>query len=86
VLAILIPTIWLTLAAFFVLLCRMAARGDEDVASPPMARIMLSPRGTFVISQPARRRTAATSCHTGARTGRGAVRTQRAAHSGRQRP
>ena len=49
---------------------------DEDIAasSPPMARITVSPRGTFVISQPARRRTAATSCHTGTGIGRRAVR------------
>jgi hypothetical protein len=85
VLAILIPTIWLVLAAFFVLLCRMAARGDEDIAasSPPMARITVSPRGSFVISQPARRRIAATGCRTA-----GARRpfvSERTAHSGRQR-
>jgi hypothetical protein len=88
VLAILIPTVWLTLAAFFVLLCRIAARGDRDVAaaSPPIPRITLSEGGRLVLAPSANRRLAAGTCR--ARTSRRLLateRTERTAHSGRPR-
>ena len=46
-LSLLIPIAWLTVAAFFVILCRMAARGDEalaleQAAAPPRRRTALA--------------------------------------------
>ena len=34
---VLIPLVWLAVAAFFVILCRMAARGDASAAVPAHA-------------------------------------------------
>jgi hypothetical protein len=86
VLAILIPTVWLTLAAFFVLLCRMAARGDKDIAaaSAPMARVTSSRRGTLVIAPAAHHHTPARTRRPG--TAPRLLARERTAHSGRQRP
>jgi hypothetical protein len=87
-LVIIIPAVWLTVALFFVALCRMAARGDADAVLADAHRH--EEFGALrVPTQPlprARLRRLDTAPPCRARTPRRAPAPQRAAHGGRQRP
>jgi hypothetical protein len=87
-LAVIIPTVWLAIALFFLALCRMAARGDESRAAPgPRVLAQAPPLRTVTLAPSSRlhRRYSTTPCRTaGARTVSRAP--LRAAHGARQRP
>jgi hypothetical protein len=85
-LAVIIPTVWLTIALLFVALCRMAARGDASAARADARGLDVLPAGATLMAAPSRlrRRDTATPCR--ARGARPAQAPQRVLHGGRQRP
>jgi hypothetical protein len=87
-LAVIIPTVWLAVALFFVALCRMAARGDASTA-PVIVRgldELSTSSGTMPALAPVRLRRLHTATPCRSRTARRAQAPRRAPHSGRQRP
>ncbi|HEY4451186.1 MAG TPA: hypothetical protein VGN13_06285 [Solirubrobacteraceae bacterium] len=83
-LAVIIPTVWLAVAMFFVTLCRMAARGDASETTRADAREGQRPPAFVTITSLTRlsQRDPASACR--ARPARRVYAPQRAAHGGRQ--
>jgi hypothetical protein len=87
-LAVIIPTVWLAVALFFVGLCRMAARGDTSAASTGPARLEDLTASRALTPQPApsrlRRPASVSPCRTASPARAHAF--LRSPHGGRQHP
>jgi hypothetical protein len=83
-LAVIIPTVWLTIAMFVVMLCRMAARSDASAIGARLVGQHASAAPATITSLSRRpQRELAGACR--ARPTRRSYSPQRASHCGRQR-